>query len=213
MSESLALLGSLILITLIVSLSGVLMPGPVLAATVAKGYKDKHAGLGIGIGHGIIEVPLIAVIGLGLGVFFKNLTLQLIIGLAGGAMLAFLGINMIRMRKDTTQTEKYLPYHSLVVGMLMTVANPYWFLWWATIGASLILFSLQLGLLGLVIFTIVHVSCDVVWDYFVSYSVNKSKKFWRTRTHEFVFILCGIIMIVFGIYFIIWPFLDFYNII
>jgi threonine/homoserine/homoserine lactone efflux protein len=185
------------------------MPGPVLAATVAKGYKNKHAGLGIGIGHGIIEVPLIAVIGFGFSTFFENITLQLVIGLAGGTMLGYLGINMIRLRKEVDQTEQYLPYPPLLVGMLMTVANPYWFLWWATIGASLILFALELGLIGLAVFTIVHVSCDIGWDYFVSLSVNKSKSFWRSRTHELIFAICGIIMIGFGIFFIAKPIIDF----
>jgi threonine/homoserine/homoserine lactone efflux protein len=207
MFESAALLGSLILITAFVSLSGVLMPGPVLAATVAKGYRDKHAGLAIGIGHGIIEVPLILVIGIGLGVYFENIYLQLIIGLAGGAMLAYLGVNMLKMRKDTGISEEYLPYPSTLVGMMMTVANPYFFLWWATIGATLILLSLELGILGLIVFTIVHVSCDIGWDYFVSYSVNRSKTFWRERTHEIVFAVCGFIMIVFAVYFFTSPIL------
>jgi threonine/homoserine/homoserine lactone efflux protein len=205
MSDFITLMGSLILITGIVSLSGVLMPGPVLAATIAKGYRDKHAGLGIGIGHGIIEIPLILLIGLGLGVFFENFTVQLTIAVAGGGMLAFLGINMILMRKDTSQQEEYLPYRPTFVGIMMTIANPYWFLWWATIGATLILFSLQLGFLGLAVFTIVHVSCDIGWDYFVSLSVNRSKKFWRSKTHEYVFGLCGIIMVIFGIYFLLSP--------
>jgi threonine/homoserine/homoserine lactone efflux protein len=213
MADSIMLLGSLILITSVVSLTGVLMPGPVLAATVAKGYKDKHAGLAIGIGHGIIELPLIALIGFGLSTFFDNIWVQIVIGLAGGAMLAYLGINMIKMRKEISQSEEYLPYRPTIVGMLMTVANPYFFLWWATIGAGLILFALQLGLFGLVIFAIVHVSYDIGWDYFVSYSVNKSKTFWRQRTHEYVFGICGIIMIVFGIYFFGAPIAGYLNLI
>jgi len=201
MAEYLALMGSLIAITATVSLSGVLMPGPVLAATIAKGYKDKHAGLWIGIGHGIIEVPLIVLIGYGLGVFFSYDPVTIAIGIAGGLMLLYLGVNMIRMRHDTEQSEEYLPYPSALVGVIMTIANPYWFLWWATIGAALILFAMELGLVGLAVFAAVHVSCDIGWDYFVSYSVNRSTSFWKGRTHEYVFIICGAIMIVFGIYF------------
>lgn len=201
-------LGSLISITAVVSLSGVLMPGPVMAATIAKGYKDRNAGLAIGIGHGIIEVPLIFLIGFGLGVYFNSFLITLIIGLAGGGMMFYLGLIMVRMRKYTETSENYLPYRPAIVGIIMTIANPYWFLWWFTIGASLVLFSLTLGLMGLVIFAIVHVSCDIVWDYFVSYSVFKSKKFWRDRTHEYVFAACGLIMVVFGVYFLLSPVIE-----
>ena len=203
MIESVALLGTIIAITASASLSGVLMPGPVLAATIAKGYKDKHAGLWIGIGHGIIEVPLIAFIGYSLGVHFKYEPLTVTIGLAGGLMLLYLGINMIKMRADVEEhNEKYMPYPSTIVGMIMTIFNPYWFLWWFTLGAALVLYSIELlGLFGLVVFTIIHVSCDVGWDYFVSYSVNKSTTFWKGRTREVVFIICGAIMIGFGIFF------------
>jgi threonine/homoserine/homoserine lactone efflux protein len=181
------------------------MPGPVTAATVAKGYRDKHAGLAIGIGHGIIEIPLIIVIGIGLGVYFENLYIQLAIGLGGGVMLAYLGINMLKMRKDTSINEEYLPYSSTLVGIMTTVANPYWFLWWATLGAAMIMLSLELGILGLAVFTIVHVSCDIGWDYFVSYSVNRSKTFWHERTHEIVFAICGLTMIIFAVYFFVSP--------
>ena len=45
-----------------ISLSGVMLPGPLTAATIAKGYNDKNAGVMIGIGHGIVEIPIIALI-------------------------------------------------------------------------------------------------------------------------------------------------------
>ncbi len=67
-TESLPLfLGSVIFL----SASGVMMPGPVTAVTVAKGSQRKWAGVLVAIGHGIIEIPLILLIYFGLASYLK----------------------------------------------------------------------------------------------------------------------------------------------
>ena len=43
---------------LLISLSGVLMPGPLFAVTVRKAAKSKFSGALIAVGHGIVEFPL-----------------------------------------------------------------------------------------------------------------------------------------------------------
>ncbi len=43
----------------LISLSGVLVPGPITAITVEEGNKSPHAGALVAIGHGIVEFPLI----------------------------------------------------------------------------------------------------------------------------------------------------------
>jgi threonine/homoserine/homoserine lactone efflux protein len=195
-------------LTAFISLSGVMMPGPVFAGTVAKGYKDKNAGIQIALGHGIVEFPLVGFIGLGLGSFFENQGVMIAIGLVGGAVLLYIGYNMIRMRKEVDKTEKYLPYHPLIVGIITTVSNPYFFLWWATVGLALIVIALGFGLLAFIVFAVLHWSCDFLWDYFVSFTIFKSKNFWSEKGHNVVFGICGIIMIIFGIWFIISPVLS-----
>ena len=201
--EITALLG-FYLLTAIISLSGVMMPGPVLAGTVAKGYKDKNAGMKIAIGHGIVEFPLITAIGLGFGSFFENQDVRIAIGVIGGSVLVYIGYNMIRMRKDVEKKEKHLPYHPIVVGVITTITNPYFFLWWATIGLALIGMALDFGMLALIVFALLHWSCDFLWDYFVSFTVFKSKKLW-SRWNSIVFGMFGAFMIFFGIWFIISP--------
>lgn len=191
------------LLTAFISLSGVMMPGPVFAGTVAKGYKDKNAGMQIALGHGLVEFPLIGLIGLGLGSFFENQGVRLAIGVIGGAVLIYIGYNMVRMRKEIDETEKYLPYHPIIVGVITTVSNPYFFLWWATVGLFLIVFALGFGLLALVVFAVVHWLCDFIWDYFVSFTVFKSKRLWSEKGHNIVFGICGAIMVIFGVWFII----------
>src|SRR5512137_2654339 len=82
-----------------ISLTGVMTPGPVFAAAVAKGYKDERAGIKIALGHGLVEFPLMALIVVSLDYIFENDLVKLGIGLIGGTLLLFLGASMIRSRK------------------------------------------------------------------------------------------------------------------
>jgi threonine/homoserine/homoserine lactone efflux protein len=194
--EILALLG----FTVFLSLTGVMMPGPVFAATVAKGYKDAKAGIPIALGHGVVEFPLM------IAVFFvaswlEDPLLLAAIGIIGGIFLLVMGNQMIAFRES--EEEEYMPYPSFVAGIVTTLANPYFFLWWATVGFSLIVMAAAYGVIVIIIFAIVHWSCDLVWDTVVSYTVNRSKKFWTPRTRTGVFVVCGGILIVFGFYFIV----------
>lgn len=202
--DTTTLLGFYIFVA-IVSLTGVLMPGPVTAGTIAKGYKDKNAGIQIALGHAVVEFPLVAAIGLGLGPFFQNKEVMIAIGLVGGVFLLYIGYNMMKSRKDVDKTEKYLPYPPFVVGMITTITNPYFFLWWATIGLLLIATAVGFGLAAFIVFAVLHWSFDLIWDYFISYSVFKSRKLWTAKVHNIVFGICGAVMIIFGVWFIISP--------
>ena len=184
------------------------MPGPVTAGTIAKGYDDKFAGMKIAIGHGFVEFPLVAVIGFGLGSFFEIREVMIAIGLVGGAFLLYIGYNMIKMRKEVDNTEKYFPYHPVIVGVLTTASNPYFFLWWATIGLVLISSAIGFGVIAFAVFAVLHWSCDFAWDHFVSYTVFSSKKFWTDKVHQIVFGIFGALMVFFGFYFMIFPWLS-----
>ena len=85
----------------IISLSGVMMPGPVMAVTIAKGRKSGNAGALIALGHGIIEIPLMVIIYLGFAQFFTDDAVRRLIGLIGGLMLGYMGIQMFKVRDHT----------------------------------------------------------------------------------------------------------------
>ena len=72
-----------------ISLSGVLMPGPVFAASIIKGAERKHAGAWIALGHLSVEIPLILCIIAGLYYVFMNQWVKAGIGLVGGLFLDF----------------------------------------------------------------------------------------------------------------------------
>ena len=193
-------------VTVVISLTGVLTPGPVFAATVAKGYKDERAGLKIALGHGLVEFPLMALIVLSLGYVFTNDYVKLGIGLVAGVLLVFMGVGMIRSRKTVAEEGlEYVPKNSILAGALTTSANPYFLLWWATVGAALITSAQYYGAIVVVLFAVVHWSCDLAWYSFTGFAVFRSKKLWTPLVHEVVFGVCGALMIGFGVYFIAGP--------
>jgi len=186
-----------------ISLSGVLMPGPVLAAAIVKGAERKHAGAWIALGHLVVELPLITAIAGGLYYVFRNDWVKIGIGVIGGMLLLYMGARMFQMRTDDEIVKKAFPAHPMVAGILTTATNPYFILWWATVGANLILWGLTFGIVGIITMAIVHESCDLGWDYFVSYSVFVSRKLWTKKVRAYVFGVCGLLLVVFGAYFIL----------
>ena len=191
---------------IIISLTGVIMPGPVLAATVAKGYKDERAGIKIALGHGLVEFPLMGLIILSLDYIFENDLVKFGIGIIGGTLLLFLGASMIRARKTVADEQhEYIPYDPLIAGALTTALNPYFLLWWATVGAVLVLNAQYFGPIIVVVFAVVHWSCDLAWYTFTSVLVFRTKHLWTPRVHAIVFGTFGVIMIAFGAYFLVGP--------
>lgn len=192
-----------LLSAIFISLSGVMMPGPVFAVTVTRGYTNKIAGASIALGHGVIEFPLMALIYFGFAQFFALDTTKIVIGLVGGLMLMFMGIKMFKTRGKILERGGSLKHGSLIAGIITTGANPYFFSWWATIGAALIMNASIFGVIGFPLFAITHWLCDFFWYLFVSMTVFKSRRFWSKRVHEIIFGFCSIVLIGFGAWFII----------
>jgi threonine/homoserine/homoserine lactone efflux protein len=196
-----ASLGMFLLSVIGISLSGVMMPGPLTAATITKGYREQNAGIFIALGHAVIELPLMALIYFGFAHFLVFPEVKKGIGVAGGLMLIFMGVMVLRNIKKARSEVADLPYNSLVTGIVMTGANPYFFLWWATIGIALIVTAAQFGIWGLIIFAVVHWSCDLVWEQIVSMSVFRTRHLWTEKVQRIVFGICALLLVGFGIWF------------
>lgn len=186
----------------VISTSGVLSPGPVLGVTIAKGYNEKNAGAWIALGHGLLEFPLMILLYFGLSSLFTNPTFKMTISLIGGVLLIYLGYGMLRTMGKVEENSMDLPYSSFTAGVITTGAGPYFWLWWATIGLTLITRAAAFGLAAFVIFMIVHWLCDFVWYVFVARTINRSKDIWTEKVHAAVFGGFGLMLAGFGVYFI-----------
>jgi len=193
----------ILLSVIVISLSGAMMPGPMFAVTLAKSYKSPWAGTQISLGHAVIEVPLILLIYLGFAQFFQDELVQLILSIGGGAMIVWLGVAMFRARTGVVHKGKDLAYSAFTAGIITSALNPFFLIWWATVGSLLIMKFLDYGLGGLAVFTISHWLVDLVWLSFVSVLVYKTRKLWGLRFQEGVFIACSLLLIGFGIWFMV----------
>jgi threonine/homoserine/homoserine lactone efflux protein len=191
-----------------VSFSGVLIPGPMTAVSLAKGYEEKTAGVKIALGHGLIEVPLILLIYLGFARFFQdsNSLLIILISFFGGLMLVYMGLLMFRLRKTIVEKGKDLPVNSLGAGIITTGGNPSFFIWWATVGTLLVINASLFGPLGVLIFIIIHESADILWYGLLGYGTNKSRHLMTPKFHEALFGVLALLLIGFGAWFVISPF-------
>jgi threonine/homoserine/homoserine lactone efflux protein len=195
-------LGLFLLSVIGISLTGAMLPGPMTAATIAKGYGSKNAGALIAVGHGIIELPLIAAIYLGVGHFLGLPLVVSIIYIAGGVALFYLGFRMFRTASDAPGEVGGLPRNSMVTGIVVTATNPAFYVWWITIGAALITGAALFGVIGVVLLAVVHWPCDLIWSEFLSLGTFKSRKWWTGKVPRIVFSICALILIGFGVWFL-----------
>ena len=193
----------LLLSVVVISFSGVMMPGPVFAVTLAKSYKSPLAGTKVALGHAVIEVPLILLIYFGFAQFFQNITVQLVLSVLGSGMIIWLGISMFRARAEVVRKGKDVPYGAITAGILTSGLNPFFLLWWATIGSMLIMRIIEFGTTGLILFIIVHWLCDLVWLSLVSNVVYRTHTLWGQRLQEWIFIACSLLLVGFGIWFLV----------
>lgn len=190
-----------------ISLSGVMLPGPLTAATIARGYHDKNAGLLIGIGHGIVEIPIIALVYFGFASYLTIPIVKQAAGVAGGLLLIVMGVMIYLTFKKPIESARTVPYNSLVTGIVMTGGNPYFFLWWATIGVALIAGAVSFGVYALILFVIVHLTCDIAWDQILSMTVFKTRHLWTPGVQKVIFGICAAVLIGFGVWFVVSVFL------
>lgn len=193
----------ILLSVVVISLSGVMMPGPMFAVTLAKSYRSAWAGAWIAVGHAVIEVPLILLIYFGFAQFFQNSAVQLGLSIAGGGMIFWLGIAMFRARTEVVHQGKDLPYNAFVAGILTSGFNPFFLVWWVTIGSMLVMRFLNFGTTGLIVFIVVHWLCDFAWLSLVSNLVYRTRSLWGRKFQEWLFIACGLLLIGFGTWFVV----------
>jgi len=191
----------------IVALSGVLIPGPLLAFIMARTSSfGPKTGTFAASGHILVEFGLLALIALGFGVILGNPLFQSAIGAVGGvSLLALALMSFIKLKAIRWPQRVATEYHPLPGGVLFsTIFNPTVILWWATIGTAMLMEAwLAASLAGVVFWLAGHFLADLGWFSFVSYSITKGKGLLGTRGHKALQVMCGLILFVFGVYFLV----------
>ena len=182
----------------LVSFSGVMAPGPLSATAVARGSESPHAGAVVAIGHGIVELPLMAAIFFGLGFLLEQFHVRVVTALVGGLLLSVMGIGMLRSVRRAEFAANANTHSSMVAGMVLSAGNPYFLLWWATVGATLISRSARFGMPGFLSLALLHWLCDFVWLYLLSGLSFQGKRFLGKGFQRVVLAVSGVLLLYFG---------------
>lgn len=189
----------------LIALSGALMPGPLLTITVAEaGRRGFWAGPLIILGHGILEFALLILLLLGVGALINQPVIMGSVALVGAGLLWWMGLSLLRGARQaqlTLDATASRSIHPVWAGILMSLANPYWIIWWITLGLGYVMFSYRYGLWGVAFFFAGHILADLAWYSLVSVAVAQGKRFLSDRLYHGFMVSCALLLILFGCYF------------
>jgi threonine/homoserine/homoserine lactone efflux protein len=192
----------------IIALSGALMPGPLLTTTIGESTRHgSRAGPLLVAGHALLELALIALLFLGLAPYLQNSTITAIVSIIGGAILCWLAYGMFTslptLSLDPATKTWHTGHHRLIAsGILVSLSNPYWSIWWATIGLAYILQARMFGIMGVAVFFCGHILADFVWYSFISVTVGRGRKFFTPFIYRLLVGGCGLFLIGFAVWFL-----------
>ena len=232
--------------SMLISLSGALMPGPLFTLSVRETLRRGFwVGPLIATGHAIVELALVIALALGLSEFLGEGTGTAVIAIVGGLFLLWMGYQMLRTAPrqelslsgeagagdphapsgnpyrgeerrsyrrrlmaamsgtDAVAVSRPLPMLELFVpaGALISVANPYWIIWWASIGMAYLSKSLEHGAAGVSAFFTAHILSDFLWLTFVGFVLASGRRLMSRRTYQGVLMLCGFFLLALGVWF------------
>jgi len=194
------------ILVIIVSVSGVMAPGPLFAANVSYGLKGgAKTGIKMAIGHTIVELPLVILLGIGvfsLEIFPEFRTIISILGAITLFVFATLQIKTaLRKEKTKISNPKQGP---LVAGILLSALNPFFIIWWLAIGFKLISDAMILWSFGgILIMFVLHIWMDFVWLGAVSFFASKSSGILSNRNYKVLMLGISGMLVYFGITFLI----------
>lgn len=185
------------------------MPGPLFAANVLQGTRGgMRSGFMISVGHTLVELPLVLLIAVGVSTLLNSPGFTTVVGLIGGSALIIFGILQIRnvTRSSFNQepvADAKLQRRALILGVGLTGLNPFFIVWWLTVGLGLIFQAVELGaLLGVLIMYVSHVWMDYAWLMGTAYLSASGKTLLKARGYKFLLIGLAVLLIYFGVGFI-----------
>ena len=190
----------------VIAFSGAMMPGPLMTMTIGESARSgPWVGPKMIAGHAVLEVVLLVTIFFGLAPLFKQELFFIIIALLGGAIMIWMAQSMFRslpqLEIKTTEADAKT-MNVYLAGILMSLANPYWIIWWATIGLGYVMHSQKLGFTGIVFFFVGHILGDLVWYSAISFAVGKGRKFFGNKTYRILVGTCAVFLALFAVWLI-----------
>lgn len=193
-------------LVIIVSASGVMTPGPLFAANLVYGVQQGvKSGIKMAIGHASVELPLVILLGIGVFSLESFPEFRTIITIFGAVTLFVFAAIQIKTLFKKTKPKEFSPKQGpLITGILLSALNPFFIIWWLTIGFKLISDAMMIwAFAGILIVFVLHIWMDFVWLGAVSYLASKSKRILSNRNYKIIMGLLSMTLIYFGITFVV----------
>ena len=193
-------------VVILISLSGVMLPGPLFAANIFYGLKGgTKAGLKIAYGHTVVELPLVILLGIGafslttIPEFRIYITIISAVGL-----FVFAGFQIRRIFQHNIDHSIQPKQGPFFAGIFLTGLNPFFIFWWLTIGFKLISESLIFwSFWGIGIMFLLHIWMDYVWLSATALMSSRLAKILSNKHFKFVILVLSCVLVYFGITFLI----------
>lgn len=198
-----------IIMVIFVTASGALAPGPLFFATISHGSRSgAKTGLVFSLAHMIVEFSLIMFFAIGLLTVANEPLVKQVIGISGGIALILFGgyqlNNAIKQKGGEPGSDHPKTRRLFLIGLVFTSLNPYFIIWWLTVGAQLILISLEFAsFYGVIFMYVCHVWMDFVWLIGIAHLSKKGRNIMGMRWYQPLLGFFGIILIYFGVEFIV----------
>jgi threonine/homoserine/homoserine lactone efflux protein len=191
------------LLGLLIGLTGALAPGPTLVATInASLAGDWKIGPKVTLGHMIAESVIFLLIVLGLATFALPYTAA--IALIGGlALIVFGALTIGGSRRASLNAPVSAPVSNpYLAGVVTSAANPYFWIWWLTIGSAMVIAGLAGGMVLAAVFMVGHWCADLGWFTLVSTGVSRGSTILSDISYRRIMAVCGLFLILFGVYYL-----------
>ena len=197
-------IGTVFVLSFITALSGAMMPGPLLTVTIAQTAKRGFlASVLLILGHALLEFLLVLGLVLGLGRFLKIPPVIGSVTVLGGAMLLWMGWGMIRdarqgvldINTESSGNEaagkRSILHNPIIAGAVVSLSNPYWIIWWATIGLTFFAALSQNALVIVGAFYLGHIAGDMAWYLAVGAAVATGRRVIKPSVYRVIVQICG----------------------
>ena len=192
-------------LVIVISASGVMAPGPLFAANISYGLKEgAKSGIKMATGHAIVELPLVILLGIGVFSLESFPEFRTIISILGAVTLfVFAGIHIRTVLKEKEFSSTNPKQGALITGVLLSGLNPFFIIWWLTIGFKLISDAMMIwAFSGMLIMFGLHIWMDFAWLGGVSFLASKSLKILSNKNYKILMIGLSGMLIYFGITFL-----------
>jgi len=197
----------------IISLTGALSPGPLTTVAIAEGsQRGKWAGWWLSMGHGIAEGFYVAIIALilwwGQESILNQPVVVSVIAITGGSFLAWMGwkLTISAWRYQLTlagEANKDTRLGLIPSGIVFSLSNPYWWIWWALVAVLYIQQAMVWGIVGVILLFLVHWMSDIGWLTGLAWLTGSGHKLLSPRIYRWVMVGCGVILLFFGLTFVV----------